>query len=220
MSYANGTTHYNLPQTVGTDKRDWADTNQAFADVDAALHQAAQDASSAASDVGAVDTRVTTLEGSMSTAEGEIDALQASDTVQDTTLLQHGQAINGLDTRVTALETEEYVEVTTDGVRSWSQTYDAAFALVNVSKLTRATYLVQTDNSTYTVFYHLESISQGNLRFGYNQVLNNSGAVRGLELKASGSSVAYFNLTTAGVISFVDDSAAVPAAGTSVRIYY
>lgn len=41
MSYANGTTHYNLPQTLGTDKRDWFDTNQAFADVDAALYAAA-----------------------------------------------------------------------------------------------------------------------------------------------------------------------------------
>ena len=49
--YANGTTHYNLPQTVGTDKRDWTDTNQAFADIDAALYTASETASSAASDI-------------------------------------------------------------------------------------------------------------------------------------------------------------------------
>lgn len=42
MAYQNGTTHYNLPQTVGTDKRDWSDTNKAFADVDAALYNAAE----------------------------------------------------------------------------------------------------------------------------------------------------------------------------------
>ena len=40
MSYAHGTSHYNLPQTVGTDKRDWFDTNQAFANVDADLYAA------------------------------------------------------------------------------------------------------------------------------------------------------------------------------------
>lgn len=42
MAYQNGTTHYNLPQTVGTDKRDWSDTNKAFADIDAALYNAAE----------------------------------------------------------------------------------------------------------------------------------------------------------------------------------
>ena len=40
MSYANGTPFINLPQTVGTDKRDWADTNEAFLDLDAKLKSA------------------------------------------------------------------------------------------------------------------------------------------------------------------------------------
>lgn len=42
MSYANGTPHYNLPQTVGTDKRDWSDTNEAFSALDAAVYAANQ----------------------------------------------------------------------------------------------------------------------------------------------------------------------------------
>lgn len=41
MSYVNGTTHYNLPQTIGSDKRDWSDTNKAFADIDEAIYGAA-----------------------------------------------------------------------------------------------------------------------------------------------------------------------------------
>ena len=104
MSYQRGTTHYTLPQTIGTDKRDWSDTNQAFTDVDAALYAAAQDASTAAGAVTALDTRLTTQEGKMSTAEGKIAALEASDTTQDTTLLQHGQKIQALENATTDID--------------------------------------------------------------------------------------------------------------------
>lgn len=83
MSYANGTTHYNLPQTVGTDKRDWFDTNQAFADIDEALYGAVEQATSIASAVTALTTRVGTaeeniadLQTSRTTDEANIAALQ------------------------------------------------------------------------------------------------------------------------------------------------
>lgn len=83
MSYANGTTHYNLPQTVGTDKRDWFDTNQAFADIDEALYGAVQQSTSTATAVtalttrvGAVESDVATIQSSQSTDEANIAALQ------------------------------------------------------------------------------------------------------------------------------------------------
>lgn len=83
MSYANGTTHYNLPQTVGTDKRDWFDTNQAFADIDEALYGAVQESASTATAltalttrVGAVESDVATIQTSQSTDEANIAALQ------------------------------------------------------------------------------------------------------------------------------------------------
>ena len=85
MSYARGTEHYNLPQTVGTDKRDWFDTNTAFENVDADLYSAKQTADNAASDISSLTTRVGTAEGDISslstrvgTAEGDISALQGS----------------------------------------------------------------------------------------------------------------------------------------------
>ena len=85
MSYARGTEHYNLPQTVGTDKRDWFDTNTAFENVDADLYSAKQTADNTASDVASLTTRVGTAEGDISslatrvgTAEGDISALQGS----------------------------------------------------------------------------------------------------------------------------------------------
>ena len=83
MAYVNGTTHYNLPQTVGTDKRDWADTNEAFAAVDAALYGAVDD-------VAAAGTEITALKGRMTTAETNIG--------------QNTSDIAGLDTRLTTAE--------------------------------------------------------------------------------------------------------------------
>lgn len=87
MSFANGTTHYGLPQTVGTDKRDWFDTNKSFKDIDADLYAAKQTADSAASDITGLGTRVGTVEGDVSslstrvgTAEGDISALQSGQT--------------------------------------------------------------------------------------------------------------------------------------------
>ena len=75
MAYTTGTTHYNLPQTVGTDKRDWADTNQAFADVDAALYGAVSDVATAGDDITSLKSRMTTAEGNILTNTGDISAL-------------------------------------------------------------------------------------------------------------------------------------------------
>jgi ABC-type glycerol-3-phosphate transport system substrate-binding protein len=58
MSYANGTQFYNLPQTVGTDKRDWFDTNAAFAAIDAALHAAATGQAADAEAIAAINMMV------------------------------------------------------------------------------------------------------------------------------------------------------------------
>lgn len=75
MAYVNGTTHYNLPQTVGTDKRDWADTNQAFADIDAAIYGAVDDVAQAETDISDLKGRMTTAEGNITTNAGDISAL-------------------------------------------------------------------------------------------------------------------------------------------------
>lgn len=83
MSFANGTIHYNLPQTVGTDKRDWFDTNTSFAAIDAAIYGAVQTATETASAVTALTTRVgsaeadiATIQTSLGTDESKISALE------------------------------------------------------------------------------------------------------------------------------------------------
>ena len=86
MSYQTGTTHYNLPQTVGTDKRDWFDTNQAFADVDSALYGVVQQNATDHSDIA--------------TMKDDISDLKAADT-------QFGLDLAETNGRVTTLEQHE-----------------------------------------------------------------------------------------------------------------
>lgn len=85
MSYASGTTHYNLPQTVGSDKRDWTDTNQAFSDIDAAIYGAAQGASAATSAIETINGEIETItskqavdEGNISTLSGKVSTLEST----------------------------------------------------------------------------------------------------------------------------------------------
>lgn len=94
MSYANGTTHYNLPLTTGSDKRDWADTNQAFTDVDAALYGAVQDTVQAEQDIDALETRMDTAEQNIATNSGDISGL-------DTRLTTAESAITSMSGQIT-----------------------------------------------------------------------------------------------------------------------
>lgn len=93
MSYATGTTHYNLPQTVGTDKRDWFDTNQAFSDIDAAIYGAAQSASQAVTDLTALTTRVGTAENDIDTLETAVSTHTSQISAMQTNITQLGNAV-------------------------------------------------------------------------------------------------------------------------------
>lgn len=97
MSYTTGTTHYNLPQTVGTDKRDWSDTNQAFQDVDAALYGAVQDTAQAASNIDALEARMDTAEQNIANNTGDIAGLDTRLTTAESAITSQASQIT--DTR-------------------------------------------------------------------------------------------------------------------------
>lgn len=75
MSYEHGTTHYNLPQTVGSDTRDWFDTNEAFADIDAAIYSAGQTAEGAKTDLTEVKTDIQSLKDADIAMTGRVDGI-------------------------------------------------------------------------------------------------------------------------------------------------
>lgn len=91
--YEHGTPHYNLPQTVGTDKRDWFDTNEAFAEVDSALYTAAETASSTASGLSGLSETVTGIQEDVTDIQQDVADI-------DGRVTQQGSAITGLTTRV------------------------------------------------------------------------------------------------------------------------
>ena len=94
MSYVNGTTHYNLPQTVGTDKRDWSDTNQAFADLDSAVYGAVQDVAAAGTSIDSLTTRMTTAEGNISTNASNITSLDSRMTTAEGSITSQASQIS------------------------------------------------------------------------------------------------------------------------------
>lgn len=87
MSYANGTQFYNLPQTVGTDKRDWFDTNSPFAAIDAALHAAVV---GQAADAEAIAT----INGKLADDEADIAALQTKGNTHDSQIAALQTTVN------------------------------------------------------------------------------------------------------------------------------
>lgn len=93
MSYATGTTHYNLPQTVGSDKRDWTDTNQAFSDIDAAIYGAAQGASAATSAIETINGEIETITGKQAVDEGNITTLSGKVSTLESTVGTQAAAI-------------------------------------------------------------------------------------------------------------------------------
>lgn len=111
MSYARGTTNYNLPQTQGTDKRDWSDTNAAFLAVDSALKTANDTASSASSAATTAQTRANnayTLASTANTTAG--NAATAAATADEKAVTAKSRAdsaytlANTANTKTTALE--------------------------------------------------------------------------------------------------------------------
>ena len=97
MSYANGTTNYNLPQTVGTDKRDWFDTNKPFEDVDADLHEAVTKARESASDITTLAGRVSNVETAQSTQAQDIVDIKATQETQGTAITSLGNKIDDVE---------------------------------------------------------------------------------------------------------------------------
>ena len=115
MSYANGTQFYNLPQTVGTDKRDWFDTNGAFAAVDAALHAAV---TGQAADAEAIST----INTSLAAAESDIASLQTASTTQasEISALQATVASQGTAITDVRQDAEDMISAFNEGAASVS----------------------------------------------------------------------------------------------------
>lgn len=100
MSYSNGTAHYNLPQTVGSDKRDWFDTNEAFRNLDSAVASAVAGIEGISGSVETLTSDVNALGERVGIAEENIGTLGAGLSTTNEQLASATSALNGLATTV------------------------------------------------------------------------------------------------------------------------
>lgn len=96
MSYATGTTNYDLPQYVGTDTPSWVDTNEPFEAIDSALGGMVTTTSTLGSRVTALETTVTGDGGVIET----IAEIQSDVTTLEGTVSGHTTSISNLNDEV------------------------------------------------------------------------------------------------------------------------
>ena len=159
MSYANGTANYNLPQTVSSDKRDWSDTNQAFADIDAALAGAVTDVQTALTNASAAQT---TADGAASTAAGAVTTANAASatatSASEQAALASTTATNAATAAATAQSTADGAVTTANAASATASNADtvALQAQSNIGTMSN----LQTQDKTSLVAAINEVLSQ------------------------------------------------------------
>lgn len=125
MSHTNSTTHYSLPQFVGTDTPGWlTDVNSAMSSIDAAIYARQQETVSNSdaitantADINGLKTRMTTAEGSLSTLEDTATTQGTQITNLQTAVTTNTSDIASLATRVTNLDAADIAyDNTTSGL--------------------------------------------------------------------------------------------------------
>lgn len=100
MSYASGTPFLNLPQTVGSDHRDWFDTNEAFLNLDTKMKTLWDGSSSTETILTALQESVATLSTDVSTLSGIVSGHTSTITTINESLVLINTALNALNTQV------------------------------------------------------------------------------------------------------------------------
>lgn len=246
MSYANGTQFYNLPQTVGTDKRDWFDTNQAFADVDAALHTAV---TGQAADAEAIST----INAKLLDDEADIAALQTTSGTHTTQIATLQTTVNSQASQIADVrqDSEDMICAYNEGAAETSThayeigdyfiyndvLYKATAAIAigdtivpntNCSATNATTEIAQlnSDLSKLTTTSSNNTITYKGLGFGINKIGNmvtisiigttNDDIVDGESILALGYSIA----TTAELIFFDNNGNRLSLSGSGHKISF
>ena len=209
MSYSRGTPNFNLPQTQGSDKRDWADTNAAFLAVDTAL-KAATDAAAAAGSAASTaqstaNNAATAASNAQSTANGAVSSATAAAELASTAKNRADNAYtlanNANNTANTANSTANAAKTEVDKVGSatlgtFSPSYATLQGQVRTTMCTltlnKGRYIVYTtgDSNTLDGNWHLfiNGIDSGSIHnsTSYDNTLN---AFRVIDVDSNNTSV-------------------------------
>lgn len=165
MSHTNSTTHYSLPQFVGTDTPGWlTDVNSAMSSIDAAIYARQQETVSNSdaitantADINGLKTRMTTAEGSLSTLEDTATAQSTQITNLQTDVTTNTSDIASLATRVTNLDAADIAYDNTDSGMTATTTQGAIdelaarspawVELVHSTRITNTGIIQMTDSA-------------------------------------------------------------------------
>ena len=229
MAHTNNTPNYNLPQFLGTDKPAWlTDINNAMSDIDAAIAAAKSTADTA-------DTAVTGLAVTVGNHTSQLSTLSGAVTSQGNTLntvtalIGNGvptttdQTIIGAINEINAIVQPGSVSVTADGVKSYQQLFDALFALVDLSKVTYSTKLIQTVGANNERVYTLTGFNKNpGSAFATFVSLNTSGTnvtTTSIDLHES-NSIRYNGTIESGSATFTNASGTVATSGQVFTVKY
>lgn len=133
MSHTNNTTHYSLPQFIGTDTPAWlTDVNSAMSDIDAAIYAREQAIAGNANDISSLDGRLDTAEANITSLNNDINTpgtgilarLSADETAignNTGNISTNTSNISALNTAVSAIQTARPVIVSaTLAAADWS----------------------------------------------------------------------------------------------------
>lgn len=109
-----------------------------------------------------------------------------------------------------------YVQVTSDGVKTWSQMFDSLYALIDRTKLTHQSVLIINTGFYRPVNYQ----AGGDLDFCMSIARANALQVHTITLKSSGSVFVTDNAVVGGGTMTTDNSSNVPSSGVVFTIFY
>lgn len=113
---------------------------------------------------------------------------------------------------------DEYVEVTADGVKTYGALLNELYSLADATKITKDSYIVR-DNGGTSFKFEITRIQNNNFAFTMSRVSGNSCSVTTLWINNSSSLVQVIDASTGGTTSSTETSV-VLASGTKITLYY
>ena len=222
MSFRVGTPNYGLPQTEGTDKRDWSDTNQPFLLIDTAIKNAVDTSASASS---AASTAQQTADGAASAAAAAqtaaVNAGTAASTAGELAQAAKSRADNAYALADTANKVATYYDRVTITAAS-GDTYANALAALNsaidVSKVSERTKLAISAGGITRIF-NLSQRYQNDFQFSCVNIPGS--ATNWVYTIQVGSNPIYYRTTLGAAAATTEDiTSASAGAGTTFTLLY
>ena len=127
------------------------------------------------------------------------------------TLLAYGDKVIGV-----VAKDNGSVSITADGVKTYNQLFDALFALIDLSKISHTSCLVEI-GASYTNYFPIAQMpSSSRIRVSNVIITNTHSFVKGIEIRSSGST--YYQSQDGATPT--NEGASIPTSSTVIKFIY